>query len=84
MTTFEKIILDDRTFIYKRGIVETNVPWTKPSYEKLKEFLEVINNSTEIFKQYECYLIGGVLFDFEKTWDVDIVMTGPILSLIHI
>jgi|LauGreDrversion4_2_1035121.scaffolds.fasta_scaffold246177_2 hypothetical protein len=78
MTTFEKIILDDRTFIYKRGIVETNVPWTKPSYEKIKEFLEIINNSTEIFKQYECYLIGGVLFDFEKTWDVDIVMTGPI------
>jgi hypothetical protein len=78
MTTFDKTIQDDKTFIYKRGIVETNVPWTKPTYEKLKDFLEVIDVSTEIFKHYECYLIGGVLFDFDKTWDVDIVMTGQI------
>lgn len=78
MTTFDKTIQGDKTFIYKRGIVETNTPWTKPSYEKLKDFLEVIDISTEIFKQYECYLIGGVLFDFENTWDVDIVMTGQI------
>jgi hypothetical protein len=78
MTTFDKTIQGDNTFIYKRGIVETNTPWTKPTYEKLKDFLEIIDVSTEIFKQYECYLIGGVLFDFENTWDVDIVMTGQI------
>ena len=80
MNTFEEIVKPNQYFYYQRGSVFTEKPWNRPNYNTLKEFLTVISEKTDILSRYQIYLMGGVLFDFEKTWDVDLCFTGKIDS----
>lgn len=66
----------DDFFFYQRGNVTTNIPWNRPSYIKIKEYLTFVSENSDVFNVFECYLGGGVLFNFENTWDVDIFLTG--------
>lgn len=76
MSVFEKIHIPSNYFSYQRGKIITEIPWGRPTYSKIKEFLLEIQNTSDIMKDYDLYLVGGVLWDFNKTWDVDIVMVG--------
>lgn len=59
-------------FYYKRGSVETNFPWNRPCYMDLKMYFEYIKNESTILEDFDVYVAGGVLYDFESTWDIDI------------
>lgn len=74
MSVFIKPYNPQKSFSYQVGKVITEKPWTRPNYHKLKEFFKEIQNSSEILKDYDLYLLGGVLWDFNNTWDVDIAM----------
>jgi len=78
MSTFDKEIIGNEFFYYQRGKVKTNKIWTRPSYEKIKILFERIKSETDILDRYNLYLIGGVLFSFEGTWDVDLCITGNV------
>jgi hypothetical protein len=76
MSTFEKEAIGNDFFYYQRGLVKTDKIWTRPSYKKIKNLFERIKSETDILDRYKLYLIGGILFSFENTWDVDLCMTG--------
>lgn len=76
MSVFVKPYNPQKYFSYQIGKVLTEKPWTRPNFYKIKEFFKEIQNTSEILKDYDLYLIGGVLWDFNDTWDVDIVMVG--------
>jgi hypothetical protein len=78
MTTFDNFVKDKTNFFYQRGVVQTTTPWDRPTYQRIKEYFQTIKDSTEILNEYKFYLIGGVLFDMNKTWDVDIMLRGPV------
>lgn len=78
MSSFEKTAKNGDYFYYQVGRVATKKVWGRPSYEKIKNFLTVIKNETPIMSEYDLYLMGGTLIDFNLTWDVDICMTGEV------
>jgi hypothetical protein len=80
MSAFEKTVKNGDYFYYQVGSVVTKKVWTKPTYEKIKNFLTAIKNETSIMSEFELYLMGGTLIDFNSTWDVDICMTGEVKS----
>ena len=76
MTAFDKQAIPGQSFLYQRGIVTTTKPWGKLSYQKVKNYFTYINKHTDILSKYEVYIMGGVLFDFNTTWDLDICLVG--------
>jgi hypothetical protein len=80
MTTFNKTAGPNQYFHYQRGSVHTGIVWKRPSYQTIKDFFTVINQETDILSKYDVYLMGGVLFDFNQTWDVDLCINGHIQS----
>lgn len=76
MTTFDKQALPGQTFLYQKGIVTTTKPWGRPTYQKVKNFLTYLKQHTDILDNYEVYVMGGVLFDFNTTWDLDMCLVG--------
>lgn len=80
MTTFNKTVNPNQYFHYQRGSVHTGTAWKRPSYQSIKDFFTVINQETDILSKYDVYLMGGVLYDFNQTWDVDLCITGHIQS----
>lgn len=76
MSVFAKPYNPSKYFLYQRGKIITEQPWKRPTYSKVKEFLFEIQNTSEIMKDYNLHLLGGVLWDFNTTWDVDISMMG--------
>lgn len=79
ITAFELGVNDEtKKFFYQVGKVSTTVPWLRPTYNKLKDFLNEIKSTTNIMNEYDLYLMGGVLFDFDTTWDVDMSLNGKI------
>lgn len=76
MTTFDKQALPGQTFLYQKGIVTTTKPWGRPTYQKVKNYLTYLKQHTDILDNYEVYIMGGVLFDFNTTWDLDICLVG--------
>lgn len=76
MSVFAKPYNPLKYFSYQRGKIITEQPWKRPTYSKVKEFLLEIQNTSDIMKDYDLYLAGGVLWDFNKTWDVDINLIG--------
>ena len=76
MTTFDKLAIPGQTFLYQRGIVTTTTPWGRPTYQKLKNYLTYVKQHTEVFTNYGVYLNGGVLYGFDTTWDVDMILVG--------
>ena len=77
MDSFSCSATSEDRFYYQVGAVSTTIPWTRPSYEKLKDFLTLIKNETTVFNRYSLNIAGGVLYDFNSTWDVDIFLYGP-------
>jgi hypothetical protein len=76
MSTFNKVAnLKDRIF-FQRGVVTTTSHWTRPSYQKVYDFLFNLYVKSMIIKEYDMYLMGGVLFDFNSTWDLDMCIVG--------
>jgi hypothetical protein len=82
MSVFAKPYNPSKYFSYQRGKIITEQPWKRPTYSKIKEFLFEIQNTSEIMKDYDLHLLGGVLWDFNKTWDVDINLMGNPTSYI--
>lgn len=76
MGTFNKTVSGGQFFLYQKGEVSTTTPWGRPTYDKLKTFLMDIQNETNILNDYNVYIMGGVLFDFNTTWDVDMCFVG--------
>lgn len=76
MSVFAKSYNPQKYFLYQRGKIITEQPWKRPTYSRVKEFLLEIQNTSDIMKDYDLYLLGGILWDFNKTWDVDIAMIG--------
>ena len=82
MSVFAKPYNPSKYFSYQRGKIITEQPWKRPTYSRIKEFLFEIQNTSEIMKDYDLYLLGGVLWDFNNTWDVDINLMGNPTSYI--
>lgn len=61
---------------FQRGVVTTTSHWTRPSYQKVYDFLFNLYVKSMIIKEYDTYLMGGVLFDFNNTWDLDMCIVG--------
>lgn len=80
MNAFKMTALNGQEFFYKRGSVYTTKVWGRPSYNSLKLFLEKLRDETTILTDYSVYVMGGVLFSFEQTWDIDFCLTGEITS----
>lgn len=80
MTTFNKTANLHQYFHYQRGSVHTGTAWNRPSYKAIKDFFTVISQETDILSKYDVYLMGGILYDFKETWDVDLCLTGSIVS----
>lgn len=78
METFNKTANSEDYFFYQRGNVTTNKIWGRPTYAKLRSFLEDIISTTDILDHYQLYLMGGILYSYWGTWDVDICLTGEI------
>ena len=76
MSVFAKYHNPSKYFSYQRGKIITEKPWKRPTYSVVKEFLFEIQSTSDIMRDYDLYLLGGVLWDFNKTWDVDIALIG--------
>ena len=61
-------------FSYQVGIVQTTIPWNRPTYDAIKKFLrdDIVQS---VLKKYDAYIIGAVLWNISETWDVDIFLT---------
>jgi hypothetical protein len=62
-------------FHYKRGRIETSVPWTRPKWSQIRNYLNFIA-ATDLLKRYTIYIRGGVLYDIDDTWDLDLNLVG--------
>ncbi len=67
--------LNDNIF-FQRGVVTSTNHWSRPSYQKLYDYLFNLYLKSTIIKDYDVYLMGGVLYDFNTTWDLDICLVG--------
>jgi hypothetical protein len=75
MNTFNKTMVSG-DFFYQVGPVYTKKAWKMPSYENIEPLLDEIND----LSPYNMYLVGGIANGkIGNTWDVDIVVTGPIV-----
>ncbi len=76
MSTFNRVANLSDSIFFQRGIVTTTSHWTRPSYQKVYDYLFYLYLNSTIIKDYDVYLMGGVLFDFNKTWDLDVCIVG--------
>jgi hypothetical protein len=76
MSTFDNTVKPNDYFLYQKGSVVTRRVWTRPSYKILKDFLTTVRDENNFLNEYEVYLMGGILYDFNSTWDVDFCVTG--------
>jgi len=67
--------INEIEFSYQVGTVRTTIPWNRPTYDAIKRFLrdDIVQS---VLKKYDAYIIGAVLWDISKTWDVDIFLTN--------
>jgi hypothetical protein len=73
------------SFYYKFGTVETTTPWNRPTLEVFNEWWEEFK-TFEGVSDYDFYLSGSFLTlrDTDKTWDVDVIVTGPIKNFVNL
>jgi len=76
----ESVIESCDYFHYTIGKVSTNKSFRNPTYKSVKEFFQCIKDNTNIFEKYKLQIIGGCLYDFSETVDLDIALIGDILS----
>lgn len=82
MSVFATPYNSSKYFSYQRGKIVTEKYWEQPTYSKIKEFLLEIKNDSDIMKNYDLYLVGDILWGFNNTWDIDIIMIGNPTSYI--
>jgi hypothetical protein len=65
--------INEIKFSYQVGIVKTTIPWNRPTYDAIKKFLrdDIVQS---VLKKYNAYIIGAILWDISKTWDIDIFL----------
>jgi UDP-2,3-diacylglucosamine pyrophosphatase LpxH len=81
MSVLSKPYNPSKYFSYQRGKITTETPWNPPTYPKVKQFLLEIQNTSDIMKDYDLYLVGDILWGF-NTDDVSIIMIGNPTSYI--
>lgn len=64
-------------FYYRYGPVDTTTPWNRPTWDAIYDWWEEFK-TTEGVEDYDFHIIGGVLYDMDNTWDVDISVTGVV------
>lgn len=71
--TIDSNKINETKFSYQVGIVRTVIPWNRPTYDAIKRFLrdDIVQL---VLKKYDAYIIGAILWDISKTWDVDIFL----------
>lgn len=75
MNVFNKSMVSG-DFFYQVGSVYTKKAWKMPTYENIEAFIDEIKTLCP----YDMYLVGGVVNGkLGNTWDVDIVVNGPIV-----
>jgi hypothetical protein len=77
-------VISGEYFLYQRGAVSTTYSWYRPSYDYVRDYLQYLKDETTVFDEFEIYLAGGILYDFDTTWDVDIFLVGGSESDIRI
>lgn len=75
MSVFAKPYNPSKYFSYQRGKIITEKYWEQPTYSKVKEFLLEIKNDSNIMRDYNLYFVGEVLWGFNNTGDINIIMT---------
>lgn len=67
------------SFYYRFGPVETTIPWNRPTVEVFDEWWEEFKTFDGV-SDYNFYMSGSFLNPENRpnTWDVDIIVTGPI------
>jgi len=70
--SFSSTSIPGQTFYYQIGSVTTTVPWTRPSFIKIKTFFED-DSVSHILEKYNVYLYGACLWNF-NTWDIDLIL----------
>jgi hypothetical protein len=83
MSTFDNTVKPNDYFLYQKGGVVTRRVWDRPSYKILKDFLTTVRNENNFLNEYEVYLMGGILYDFNSTWDVDFCVTGDMGDIVQ-
>jgi hypothetical protein len=83
MSTFNNTVKPNDYFLYQKGSVVTRRVWDRPSYKILKDFLTTVRNENNFLNEYEVYLMGGILYDFNSTWDVDFCVTGDMGDIVQ-
>jgi UDP-2,3-diacylglucosamine pyrophosphatase LpxH len=81
MSVFTKSYNSSKYFFYQRGKIITENYLEQPTYPKVKQFLLEIQNTSDIMKDYDLYLVGDILWGF-NTDDVSIIMIGNPTSYI--
>jgi len=76
MGTFNRTANLNDIIFFQRGVVTSTNHWTRPSYQKLYDYLFNLYLKSTIIKDYDTYLMGGVLYDFNATWDLDMCIVG--------
>jgi len=71
-TVFSSQARKSDSFFYRKGNVVTRQIWYRPSYQRLVSFLRDVSTCTDILDRYSVFLIGGCLYSWDLTWDVDI------------
>ena len=76
MEVFSKIAKPGSRFLFQKGKVVTTIPWMRPTYNRVKSFFNKLKEESNLLADYETYIMGGVLFNFKTTWDLDIGLVG--------
>jgi len=66
-------------FYYQIGEFSTETIWSRPSWIKIRRFLIELRK-TKIYKKYKIVLYGGIMYDINNTWDLDIQLISEKLD----
>ena len=80
MDLFNTIVRAGDTFYFRKGSVVTTTPWWRPSFASAHSMLKKIKGSTDIFSRYSASIVGGCLFSWDRTWDLDIQLHSDSLD----
>ncbi len=63
-------------FEYQIGDVITYTRWIRPTKDCVIAFIEELRATTDIFRTYEVFFVGSIVYDWQKARDIDIILTG--------
>jgi len=70
--SFDLTADSNQVFNYQIGSVTTSIPWSRPSFEKIKSFFED-DSILHLLEKYNVHLTGGCMWNF-NTWDIDLIL----------